>query len=104
MSKRSVLAILLLSTLLSCATLALAQGDDVHIQPRVAADTKAPSLTDDASRDESGNDETGEYVLTEGGTRTADFAEDGTDAGGSFLRMNSSPCSRWSTKACPARV
>src|SRR5689334_14035723 len=46
MSKSAALALLLTLLVLSCATLALAQNDDVHIQPRVTADTKAPSLTD----------------------------------------------------------
>ena len=44
MLKRAALASLLLLMFLSCAVLAVAQGDEVHIQPRVTADTKPPDI------------------------------------------------------------
>src|SRR5438270_905612 len=49
MSKRAALAYLLTVLMLLCATLTFAQGDDVHIQPRVAADPKVPDLAVDAT-------------------------------------------------------
>jgi len=49
MSKRAALTYLLTLLVLFCAALAFAQGDEVHIQPRAAADPKVPDLAVDAT-------------------------------------------------------
>jgi Ca-activated chloride channel homolog len=44
MLKRAALSSLLLLMFFSCAVMAVAQEDEVHIQPRVTADTKPPAI------------------------------------------------------------